>query len=419
MRELVVYLDRTLVGKLVEESSIWGFEYDPDWLVQGFGIIPGLPFVAGRQVDGATTRPVQWFFDNLLPEEQARTLLERTAAVTPGDAFSLLKAIGGESAGAFTLLEPGAVIPEGLAAELTQAELNERIQNLPKLPLNLTERKRMSLAGAQHKMLVIFKDGKLYEPAGQLPSTHILKPEHTDPQVYGFTTRNEWFVMNLARECGLSVPDVEHIYLPAPAYIVKRFDRIGVVPDIHRLHVMDGCQLLGYSSGDKYNASTAATLSKLADSCISRGPTRLAIFKWALFNAFVGNGDAHLKNLSFELTRQGFQLMPHYDLLSTTIYARPGEHPLEKLSQPMGGATLFGELRKEHVLQFGLVLGLPPALCARVLQQMIKDIAPAADNLIKKVDAEPPHPGKAGEMQMLRKIRYMCIQEMIGQLTKA
>ncbi|MCF4010570.1 hypothetical protein L1N97_14375 [Rheinheimera sp. UJ63] len=49
----------------------------------------------------------------------------------------------------------------------------------------------------------------------------MLKPEHTDTAVYYFTTQNEWFVMSLARACGLSVPDVHHIYLPAPAYIVK------------------------------------------------------------------------------------------------------------------------------------------------------------------------------------------------------
>ena len=104
MRELIVYLDRTVVGKLFEESSLWGFEYDNVWLAHGYNIIPGLLFKAGRQLDGATTRPVQWFFDNLLPEEQARALLEKAARVQPGDAFSLLTAIGHIAAGAFTLL---------------------------------------------------------------------------------------------------------------------------------------------------------------------------------------------------------------------------------------------------------------------------------------------------------------------------
>ncbi|WP_288739426.1 HipA domain-containing protein [uncultured Rheinheimera sp.] len=418
MRELIIYLDRTFVGKLIEESSIWGFEYATDWLAHGFNIIPGLAFMAGRQLDGATTRPVQWFFDNLLPEENARTLLEKSAHVEPGDAFALLIAIGHESAGAFTLLQPGVELKPGEVYPLTSEEMNERILNLPKLPMNDSGRKKMSLAGAQHKMLVIFKDGQLYEPAGQFPSTHILKPEHSEPDVYGFTTRNEWFVMSLAKACRLSVPDVHHIFLPAPVYIVERFDRSGEYPDVRRLHVMDGCQLLGLSFREKYSASTVESLKKLSDSCIAPGPARLAIFRWALFNAIVGNSDAHLKNLSFRLTDRGYQLMPHYDLLSTIIYTIPGKHPCEDLSQRMGDAIQFGELRKEHVLQFGLALGLPKALSLRVLVQMMKDILPAADKLISQVEAEPSHPGKAGEMQMLNKIRYLCIQEMIGQLKK-
>lgn len=419
MRELNVYLDRVYVGKLVEKSSIWGFEYDTDWLAEGFNIIPGLNLAAGLQLDGATTRPVQWFFDNLLPEEKARTLLEKSAHVEPGDAFALLTAIGHESAGAFTLLQPGVKLKPGEVYPLTPAEMNNRILNLPKLPMNDRERKKMSLAGAQHKMLVIFQDGHLYEPAGQVPSTHILKPEHSELEVYGFTTRNEWFVMSLAKACGLSVPDVHHIYLPAPVYIVKRFDRSGEYPDVHRLHVMDGCQLLGLSFREKYSASTVESLFKLAQSCIAPGPTRLAIFKWVLFNTLVGNGDAHLKNLSFHVTDRGYQLMPHYDLLSTTIYAMPGKHPCEDLSQRMGDAIQYGDLRKEHVLQFGLALGLPEALSSRVLVQMIKDIVPSADMLIMQVEAEPSHSGKAGEMQMLKKIRYLCIQEMIEQLNSA
>lgn len=418
MRALHVHLDRTFVGKLIEATSIWGFEYTADWLAHGFNIIPGLDFVAGRQLDGATTRPVQWFFDNLLPEEKARTLLEKSAHVEPGDAFALLTAIGHESAGAFTLLEPGAELKSGEIYPLTPAEINDRILNLPKLPMNDSERKKMSLAGAQHKMLVVYKDGQIFEPAGQFPSTHILKPEHSEPQFYSFTTRNEWFVMSLAKACGLPVPKVQHIFLPAPAYIVERFDRTGEYPHVHRLHVLDGCQLLGLSFREKYSASKVENLKKLADRCIAQGPTRLAIFKWALFNAIVGNSDAHLKNLSFRSTDRGYQLMPHYDLLSTIIYTTPGKHPCEDLSQKMGDAVQFGELRKAHVLQFGLALGLPEALSLRVLVQMIKDIVPAADKLISQVEAEHSHPGKAGEIQMLNKIRYLCIHEMISQLDR-
>lgn len=143
MRELNVYLDCVYVGKLLEASSIWGFQYDAAWLVKGFNIIPGLEFAAGRQLDGATTRPVQWFFDNLLPEEQARTLLEKSAHIEPGDVFALLTAIGDESAGAFTLLQPGVELKPGAVYPLTPAEINDRILKLPKLPMNDSARKKM------------------------------------------------------------------------------------------------------------------------------------------------------------------------------------------------------------------------------------------------------------------------------------
>lgn len=416
MRELKVYLDRIFVGTLFEQASLWGFAYAESWLLSGYNLITGLNFQHGKQFDGATKRPVQWFFDNLLPEEQARTLLEKQVKVQPGDVFSLLTAIGHESAGAFTLLPEGDELAAGEAIELSSSELNARILSLPKLPLNRSDRKKMSLAGAQHKMLVILQNGQIYEPSGQLASTHILKPEHSNPDIYHFTTRNEWFVMSLAKACGLSVPNVYHFYLPSPVYVVERFDRVGLFPEIRRLHVVDGCQLLGLSFREKYSASTVESLKQLADSCIAPGPTRLAIFKWALFNALVGNGDAHLKNLSFHLTERGYLLMPHYDLLSTSIYAKVAEHPSEELSQRMGTARSFGELRRSDVVSFGKDLGLPEALSKRILEQMKHSIVPAADELLSKIALEPNHEGKAGELLMLNKIRYLCIEEMVNQL---
>ena len=67
--------------------------------------------------------------------------------------------------------------------------------------------KRMSLAGAQHKLAIVVKDGELFEPAGATPSTHILKPNHPDVE-YCHSVLNEWFVMRLAKRLGLDVPDV-------------------------------------------------------------------------------------------------------------------------------------------------------------------------------------------------------------------
>ena len=156
--------------------------------------------------------------------------------------------------------------------------------------MNRAERKRMSVAGAQHKMLVIYRDGELLEPSGFFPSTHILKPEHSSPDVYYQTVRNEWFVMKLAKLCGLDVPDVDIRYLPEPVYLIERFDRSGQYPHQHRRHVLDGCQLLNLAPNMKYPNSTAVNLRKLAQISRMKAKTTLDIFRWAVFNALVGNG---------------------------------------------------------------------------------------------------------------------------------
>ena len=50
---------------------------------------------------------MQWFFDNLLPEEEMRSALAREAKVDASDAWGLLAYYGRESAGALTLLAEG------------------------------------------------------------------------------------------------------------------------------------------------------------------------------------------------------------------------------------------------------------------------------------------------------------------------
>lgn len=418
MRQLQVYLEQELIGQLLEQSGIWGFQYSPDWLriCRGLAVINGLALIDDIQWDGATKRPVQWFFDNLLPEENARAILAKDARVAAGDSFALLMAVGAESAGAITLLPPNQALAPADAVPVTAAELSNRIENLPQTPLNQRQRKRMSLAGAQHKMLVIYHEGQLLEPAGHMPSTHILKPEHSQPELYPFTCRNEWFVMTLAGRCGLPVPPVDIIYVPQAAYIVKRFDRSGDYPHHNRLHMMDGCQLLGIPAADKYRASDVQHLVKLSEPCLRQGPTRLAIFRWAVFNALVGNGDAHLKNLSFHISLDGITLMPNYDLLSTIIYADIGKHLQENLSQPMGNATTYAELTQGDVIAFASELKIPPGLAKRELQQLLTAVPAQAEKLLQQVQNQPPHNGTAGELRMLRQICSLAIDEMVKRL---
>ena len=82
-QELDVLIASEMVGRLHENSGVWPFEYDADWLANGYPLAPGLPLQTGLISDTGSARPVQWFFDNLLPEEMARTRLVNQGASWP------------------------------------------------------------------------------------------------------------------------------------------------------------------------------------------------------------------------------------------------------------------------------------------------------------------------------------------------
>ena len=62
-RELVATINGQAVGRLREQNNLWAFDYDPNWISSGFDLSPHLPRAQGALADGATSRPVQWFFD--------------------------------------------------------------------------------------------------------------------------------------------------------------------------------------------------------------------------------------------------------------------------------------------------------------------------------------------------------------------
>lgn len=417
-RKLDIYIDTTVCGQLSEINNIWSFQYLQDWLnsPSAHPLSPNIPLIKGIQTDGSTVRHIQWFFDNLLPEETARQLLAKDLKEPIDDAFALLTKAGAESAGAITLLPHNEPIPAGQSHALSYGEISQRIQALPEIPLNRSERKRMSLAGAQHKMLVIYQDDNLYEPSGQMPSTHLLKPEHSSPDIYYQTPRNEWFCMTLARLCGFDVPDVDVLYMPEPVYLVKRFDRVGHYPNQARLHTLDGCQTLGLPALSKYTNSTSKYLLQLIHQTREKAATTLNVFRWACFNALVGNGDAHLKNISFFMRRNTVRMTPLYDLVCTAIYEPTGRHMDHLLSYPMGAAKRMSDLTRQDVLTFGGELGVPAKLASREIDKLTKALLTDSKKLLDSVEALPPYNSQAGELRMLREIYYNCIEEMCQQV---
>lgn len=431
-RSLRASINQQEVGSLQEVTGLWSFQYAASWLnhPQAFALSPHLPLSAEPLLDGASQRPVQWYFDNLLPEEGQRTLLAGDARLDAADAFGLLGWYGAESAGSLTLLPPEAA-PQATEPlrPLPDEPLQARILQMPKAPLTHAAIKRMSLAGAQHKLAVVLQEGALFEPAGATPSTHILKPDHPDED-YPHSVINEWFVMRLAQRLGLDVPNVHRRYVPSPVYLVDRFDRVPGPQGWQRRHAIDACQLLGLDRGFKYSQGSMDSLAALARACRSPAVARTRLFGWLVFNVLVGNSDAHLKNLSFLVSHEGVQLAPFYDLLSVATYDSPAfdknSWPAQTpLAWPILGVHHFSNIHRGVLLQAGEALNLAKGTAERLLENLCHRVMQEAETLYAEVEADNARIVQtrpelaatlAGELRCLRAILHTVLKEMTKQI---
>lgn len=431
-RSLRASINDTEIGTLQEVAGLWSFQYVKNWLShpQCFALSPHLPLTIEPLHDGATKRPVQWYFDNLLPEEGQRVLLAGDARLDAADAFGLLAWYGAESAGSVTLLSLDAKLQarEPLRP-LPDEALESRIRQLPKAPLTHAAIKRMSLAGAQHKLAVVLQDGALFEPAGATPSTHILKPDHPDDD-YPHSAINEWFVMRLAKRLGLNVPDVHRRYVPSPLYLIDRFDRIPGEHGWQRRHVIDACQLLGLDRSFKYSQGSMENLAALANACRSPAVARTRLFGWLVFNVLVGNSDAHLKNLSFLISHEGVQLAPFYDLLSVATYDsaafdKKGWPIQTQLAWPILGEGHFSGINRDLLLEAGASLNLAKGTAQRLIEHLRSRAVQEAEALYTEIEAENVQIAQArpelsatmaGESRCLRVILYVVLKEMAKQI---
>ena len=421
-RELMAWIGDHLVGHMYDDNGVWSFRYADNWAA--FDLCPSLPRAQGSIVDNSSQRPVQWYFDNLLPEEGQRQLLAADVRLDAGDAFALLAYYGAESAGSLTLLPPGEALPSGALRALTDEALARRIAAMPRLPLSHEAHKRMSLAGAQHKLAVVLKGGELYEPVGAAPSTHILKPDHPE-RAFAHSVINEWFCMRLAARVGLTVPNVSRHYVPQPIYLIERFDRQAQGDTWQRLHSIDACQMLGLDRHFKYQAGSIERLVQLLGLTTAPAVTRTRLFNWLLFNVLIGNTDAHLKNISFLVGSRGQQLSPFYDLLSTAVYeTRAFDQDrwphATTLAWPILGESHLARIDRQHLLDAAEALGLKRSPANAQLQRIQERIVAHTDELLTQTQQENTELAAqrpelratfAGEMRCLRAIRALVAEQ--------
>ena len=361
-RILEVWLLGQSVGQLIQADGRLSFSYSPRWLQSPSAqpLSRSLP-LRPESFDDKATRP---FFAGLLPEGDKRKLVAMALQVSSQNDYALLNGIGGECAGAVTLLEPGQQ-PTGLPSEqyvrwLDDGELIAILDELPRRPMLAgKDGLRLSLAGAQDKLPVVFVNGHIGLPKQNTPSSHILKPaiSAVEGSVY-----NEGFCMALAMRLKLSVASTSIRRVADRVYLlVERYDRLRQ-PDgsLQRLHQEDFCQALGVAPEYKYQNEGGPDLTQCFD--LIRKATRpsapqvLRLLDYVIFNALIGNHDAHAKNFSLIYTRRGTVLAPLYDTLSTAVYA----NLTDKMAMKIGSKYKFTEVQKQHWEQFAQAAGLSP-----------------------------------------------------------
>lgn len=315
--ELEVWLSADRVGTLALVEGRLNFCYEADWLShkEAVALSVGLPLQAAP-FDDRKTRP---FFAGLLPEGQMRRLIAQQFQVSGQNDFALLDRIGGECAGAVTFLEPGQALPTAAGGNdvhwLNDDEVVAILDELPHRPMLAgKDGLRLSLAGAQDKLPVVFDGARIGLARNGTPSSHILKPAIRSVED---SVINEGFCMALAQAMQLKPANSKvHRVLDRSFLLVERYDRL-----------------------------------RLLD-CV-------------IFNALIGNHDAHAKNLSLLYSGKTAVLAPFYDLLSTAVY--PALTP--KMAMKIGSKYKFTEVQARHWEQFAEGIGMTKA---QVKQRVVK-----------------------------------------------
>lgn len=396
MEVLHVRLFDRHVGELGIEGEVrspedWQFRYAPEYLdaSRPVALSVSLPLRAEPFI-GAVVR--NWF-GNLLPEGGVREAIAARLRVPVWDDFALLAGIGGECAGAVSIAPPESSSAEAGSDPATNLEAllaasgdmaGEGMWALLGTP------RRLSLAGAQDKIAVVREaDGHLRLPAIDELSTHILKPESR--RLPGLRDL-EALGLALARAIGLhAVPATLVDVAGHKALLLERYDRQMAEGRPTRLHQEDFCQALGYPGELKYEASGGPSLGQCAELVRRRlrlGPVAVqALLDWVVFNAVIGNADAHAKNLALLSDREGQRrLAPFYDLVPTIAIP---EHLVER--QPalrIGDSERIDRITADDWRTFAKAAGYSPGYVLKRVETIAEAVTGQAGDVMEALVAQ-------------------------------
>ncbi len=328
------------------------------------------------------------FFAGLLPDGDLRRRVAEGLHVSETSSLKLLEALGGECAGTISLIpEDEHRIPTDAWEydEIPLSELERLILESERIPMLISKGKaRLSLAGGQEKVPLLYKDGRWFKPKSSAPTTHIIKPASS---VFPGMVYNEYAAMSLAGFLSIPVPRIDLRSIGKPILIIERYDRYyDPAGELQRLHQEDCCQALGILPERKYQSDGGPGYAQIAELvrrvCWSPLSDLEKLIDSILFNLLIGNCDAHGKNYSllYSPPHEGacsISLAPFYDLLATTYWPE-----LERsLSMKVGRTYTLARVGPEDLDYLASDLGVGSKLMHTRLDRLI-ETAPKAWDLV-------------------------------------
>lgn len=317
-KTLNVWMNGKKVGTLaVTRDYLTAFEYDPEWLNDGFSINPlSLP-LAKRVFVPKRFDPFEGLFgvfSDSLPDGWGRLLLDRLLSrnkINPAEVNSLTRlAIVGKSGMGALEYQPETILEseekemslDQIAMECKKIFDSEQSGNLDTL-----FRLGGSSGGARPKIYYEL-DGK--EWIVKFPSA--LDRRNIGEEEYRYSV--------CAKKCGINMPETRLLSseLTSGYFAVERFDRT----EKKKVHMISVSGLLETSHripNLDYNILMRLTMKMTGDY-----EEVEKLYRQMCFNVFAHNRDDHSKNFSFIYDGERWKLSPAYDLTYSNSIG--GEH---------------------------------------------------------------------------------------------
>ena len=402
---LTVVLGGVVAGTLTRRpDATLRFVYDESYRAnpQATPISLSMPLAVSTHQDARGRRIVTNFLWGLLPENDA--VLERWGRhfhVAISSPYPLLTTpVGHDCAGAVAFCQrdelPQLLERPGHIDWLTDSDVAGRIRDLRRDQaawLGRTFTGQFSLAGAQAKTALLYRDDRWGMPSGAVATSHILKPAVAGLDDHDL---NEHLCLEAARRAGLTAA---HSWVGTfedqSAIVVERYDRIIEKTIVLRIDQEDVCQALGISPSAKYQrdggpspADIAALLRRWVAPAAAAEAAARSFADALIWNWIIAGTDAHAKNYSLLLSGPQVRLAPLYDVASGLPY---GTHEKKlRFAMKIGGdydvfprynrwpevareLGLDGERLTERVRE--LAVAAPDAFSAAAAQPAVKSLA--------------------------------------------